>query len=1100
MNSKFQIKNIFLVAGLGCLLLGMTLPTGAQTPASITVNGASTITSFVPIHIFGNNMAYWVSSATNSAVAAKVQAAGNYFLRYPGGSSSDDYHWNGSGSFDANHYWVPSGTSYAIGWQGCAVYRGTTSTSYAYPSNIDDGNTATTWMSNIDTDLPDHQWVYIDLGATGTAVSSVSIVWGNPYATSFEVQYDNANAAPYTSATETIWTNTSAGTVAGTGGTQVVSFTSVSTRYIRILMTASSGGAGAPYAIAELSLFNGATQYVKNASPPNTQANQYNVTASSMDPASSQTCASTNPEQPLAPSYSTPSFDFNTYMTEVSSFSPKGIPLITVNVGTGTPSEAASWVHYANAVKSYGIHYWQIGNETNGNWETGGPMNANDYGRRFIEYYNAMQAEASSDGVPITIVGPVSGSPNAASNAYDSNSYIQDFLLRLYNNPGGNAIADLGGMDFHWYPGLTAFPAGFSTPGQLANFPVTLGNWLSAVGLSLSSIPVLMSEYNSNANAVASNATVQEANGLWLADWLGAFIKGFGSTGFSNLWDVINGGSDHTVATDGDLGYLDNSSPYQQHATYWAMQMMATDWAIQGDSSTHELVNTTSSAATLVSYADYRPDGVLSLMVVNEDSTNSYATTLNIGPFVPNTTANSWTFNTTNYVWQTTTTPYNANPDTAPTTALLTGVSTSFPVTFSPSSINVIQFTNSGIPTSTPTGTPSATATKTPTNTPSATLTGTPTSSPTNSPTATLTGTPTNSSTATSSGTPTNSQTNSPTPTLTGTPTDSPTATSSPTPSATPTLTVTNTVCMDGFGNTCTYTPTPLATVTPTNTPTNSPTATVTVTFTPTPVTVQASQGSSPPNGSTQGQGAVGVPVQQIQLTNPGGNSVTLSSLTLTESGTSPTGITSVSLVSNGTVISTASFSGSAATFNFTDTIPPSNGAVTYQVVANFSNSAPIGSYSFSITGGAGTNGQAVLFANMPVAGATIAIAMMTATPSNTPTSSPTVTDTPTSSSTPTSTPAITGVFPNPFTGGGLLKLSYQVPETTDEVKVKVFTLAFRKIFEDDNLETSPGGHLYTFYWGLNSLDAANGLYYVVLDIKTGDSRTQQVMKLLVIR
>ena len=965
MNLGFQIKNILLATALGCLGLGIALPLGAQTPASITVNAASTITSFVPIQIFGNNMAYWVSSGTNSAVAAKVQAAGNYFLRYPGGSSSDDYHWNGSGSFDANHYWVPSGTTYTAGWQGCAVYRGTTSTSYAYPSNIDDGNAATTWMSNVDTDFPDHQWVYMDMGVTNTSVSSVSIVWGNPYATSFEVQYDNTNGAPYTSGTETIWSTTSAGTVVGTGGTQVVTFTSVPTRYIRILMTASSGGAGAPYAIAELAVFNGTTQYIKNASSPNTQANQYNMTASSMDPASSQTCTSVSPDQPLAPNYYTPSFDFNTYMTEVNSFSPKGIPLITVNVGTGSPSEAASWVHYANAVKGYGIHYWQIGNETNGNWETGGPMNANDYGRRFIEYYNAMQAEASSDGVPITIVGPVSGSPNANSNAYDGNSYIQDFLLRLQS---GGALADLGGVDFHWYPGVTAYPAGFSTPAQLAVFPTTLGNWLSAVGLNIKNIPVLMSEYNCNANAYASNASVQEANGLWLADWLGTFITGFGSTGFSNLWDVINGGSDHTVAADGDLGYLDNSSPYQQHATYWAMQMMATDWAKQGDSTANELVTTTSSATTLVSYADYRPDGVLSLMVVNEDFSNSYATTLNIGPFVPGTTANSWTFNTSNYVWQTTTTPYNANPDTPPTAAIISGVSSSFPVTFSPSSINVIQFTNSNLPTNTPTDSPTATPSKTSSSTSTPTPTRTPTASPTNSLTATLTGTATLTPTVTATGTPTNSPTESPTFSSTTTATNSSTPTLTQTPSSTPTATFTNTSCMDAFGNTCTLSPTPLATATLIDTATDSPTWTVTVTSTAT------------------------------------------STFTPTVTFTS-------------TVSSTATFS-------------------------------PI------------------------------------FTPSFTPTLSPT----------PTSTPALTGIFPNPFTGAGLLKLSYQVPGSADQVEVKVFTLAFRKIFEDDRLDASPGGHFYTLNWGVNDLNAADGLYYVVLTVKTGGSQTRQVMKLLVIR
>ena len=956
----------FLLAGVGGVL-GLAAPLCAQTlPATLTVNAGTTVTSFVPIHVFGVNTAYWVPGTANDAVSARVMGAGNYFLRYPGGSSSDDYHWNSTGSFDANHYWVPNGATYTAGFQGCEIYRGTTSQSYGYASNLDDGNNATTWMSNADTDYPNHQWVYMDLGATNTAVNSVTIVWGNPYATTLTVQYDNVGS-PLNSATEGIWANTTAMNVAGTGGTQGVAFTSVNTRYLRILMTASSAGANGAYAIAELYVYNGATQVSKNSA---TQANQSTMVVSSTDPASANTVGScTNYHANYYQTTFPGSLDFANYMTEVQSFSPQAIPLITVNFGTGTPSEAASWVHYANAVKGYGIHFWQIGNETNGVWETGGPMNANDYGRRFMEYYAAMQAEASSDGVPITIVGPVPGSPNPSSNAYDGNTYIQDFLLRLYNNPGGNAVSEVGGIDFHWYPGVPAngFPAGFSTPAQLSNFAVTLSGWLSAVGLSKNNMPIIMSEYNCNAGT--PNVTVQLSNGLWLADWLGQFITGFGPTGYSNLWDVINGGNDHNTATGGDLGYLDNSAPYQSHATYWAMQMMATDWAIQGDSNTHELVNSASSAATLATYADARPDGVLSLMVVNTDPTDSYATTLNLNGFVPNPTANSWTFNTTNYAWQTTTTPYNANPDTAPTTATLTGVAPSFSVTFSPYSITVLQFTNSGQPTSTPTSSPSPTATRTGTNTPSATSTATPSSTPTFSPT----------------------------PTLTRTPTDSPTPTLTPSPTNSPTASPTNTACMDGSGNTCTFTET--STLSPTSTPTS--TATVTPTAT--------------------------------------------------------------------------------ETFSPTDSETPT--ATSTPTVSPTATDSPVATDSMTPT------------------------ASPTATASASPTSTPTVTATSTPSGTATSTPPWTATpfnagipFPNPVTDGSPLQFNYLVPSTEDQVRVKIFTTAFRKIYEDDGLATTAGSHLYVLDWGKAGLNVANGLYYVVVEQETSGQTSRQVMKLLVER
>ena len=157
------------------------------------------------------------------------------------------------------------------------------------------------------------------------------------------------------------------------------------------------------------------------------------TTASSTDPANA----------PVSPPWS--GFDFKLFMTYVHSFKPAAEPVLTVNVGTGTPQEAAAWVHYANVVKGYGVKYWQIGNEMEGDWETGGPLNAQDYVRRYVEYHDAMTAEDSS----IVVLGPVSGGINEPSNLPDGNTFIQDFISLL---PAGQQSKYIGGIDFHWYP------------------------------------------------------------------------------------------------------------------------------------------------------------------------------------------------------------------------------------------------------------------------------------------------------------------------------------------------------------------------------------------------------------------------------------------------------------------------------------------------------------------------------------------------------------------------------------------------------------------------------------------------------------------------
>jgi hypothetical protein len=156
-----------------------------------------------------------------------------------------------------------------------------------------------------------------------------------------------------------------------------------------------------------------------------------------------------------------------------------------------------------------------------------------------------------------------------------------------------------------------------------------------------------------------------------------------------------------------------------------------------------------------------------------------------------------------------------------------------------------------------------------------------------------------------------------------------------------------------------------------------------------------------------------------------------------------------------------------------------------------------------------------------------------TSTPTNSPTSTPTLTatltptptasstPTPTQSKTPTSTststatlsPTITDTFtwtptpnllntlyPNPVTGSQPINFNYNVTGPVDQVKVKIFTLAFRKIYEDDTLSTTVGSDKYSLDLNKAGLNIANGLYYVVLYFKTNGSENHQVMKLLVQR
>lgn len=91
-------------------------------------------------------------------------------------------------------------------------------------------------------------------------------------------------------------------------------------------------------------------------------------------------------------------------------------------------------------------------------------------------------------------------------------------------------------------------------------------------------------------------------------------------------------------------------------------------------------------------------------------------------------------------------------------------------------------------------------------------------------------------------------------------------------------------------------------------------------------------------------------------------------------------------------------------------------------------------------------------------------------------------------------------LYPNPVTSWEPVNFNYNLTGSADQVKVKIFTLAFRKIYEDDSLPTVPGSSKYTLNLGQGDLDIANGLYYVVLEIKAGGLVNRQIMKLLIQR
>ena len=133
------------------------------------------VNTFTPKALLGINAACWRPKRDMDVTQAKVQAEGNFAVRYPGARKSDDYHWNGAGSCDQAQHWVPSSDTYTAGFEATGMSRGTTSGGYQSHGFLTDGAPATRWLSNTTTTFPAAQWAYVDLGVA-TTFDSLRIV------------------------------------------------------------------------------------------------------------------------------------------------------------------------------------------------------------------------------------------------------------------------------------------------------------------------------------------------------------------------------------------------------------------------------------------------------------------------------------------------------------------------------------------------------------------------------------------------------------------------------------------------------------------------------------------------------------------------------------------------------------------------------------------------------------------------------------------------------------------------------------------------------------------------------------------------------------
>jgi hypothetical protein len=388
-------------------------------------------------NMMGADLAIWNPPSRYYDMTPALVDGGYTIFRFPNGSLSNDYHWNGAGKYDSTGLWTPSEESWAPGFLGETIYRGTTKDNYGFirRSHLADNNMNTMWWGEI-LDPKDPPWVVIEFPEKKD-LDSIIIDWGNLRPKSFDLSYWTEDYADYPGVHQHAENKLKRwGTVKVTGNQTKYKFPTTRARYVALkFKTTDLPSKGVQ--IREMKLFSGSDDLLAG--------NEYKFFAMS----------TRNGDKPRT-DWTNIKWHFEEFMTYINQLpklvnGQKAQAVICVNAGTGTSKEAAAWVKYANKVKKYNIKQWQIGNELDGEWEESGPLSARQYAARFIEYARAMKAVDPS----IILHGPLFSTHKMlqkGAGLNDGKYWMAEFLRIVGEAEKADGKRYLDVVDLHTYP------------------------------------------------------------------------------------------------------------------------------------------------------------------------------------------------------------------------------------------------------------------------------------------------------------------------------------------------------------------------------------------------------------------------------------------------------------------------------------------------------------------------------------------------------------------------------------------------------------------------------------------------------------------------
>jgi len=655
------VRFLIVMRTVGLIVVTAWLPLAPKSDAQtaqgktdvghIVVDAAAghEVNSFSPLHALGATVDRVPSNATDVFFRPdqlqQILSAGWGAVSYRQNTELfvQAWHWNPKGTWSdpaGKGYFTGDSTpgemirhsyGYDLPHRGFTRNQGTEDTGF---SRLDDGDENTYWKSNPylteeftgEDDSTHPQWVVVDLGAK-QAVNAIRIVWGEPYAKAYRVEYFTGSDA-MDDPTNGQWVHFDAGIInRGQGGTSLLrlSWATVRTRFVRVLMVDSSKTCDthgesdkrncAGYAIREIYVgaIRGAGQGkftdLMQHSPDQKQTSTY---CSSVDPWHEPSNLLVAPDR--MESGDQPGFDLF-YTSGIT----RGLPaMIPIAMLYGTPEDSAAEIAYVEK-RGYPILGVEMGEEADGQY-----MLPEDYATLYLQWADALHKVDPK----LRLGGPVfEGVTEDIKVWRDSRGHDSWFGRFVDYLKARKRLDDLAFMSFEHYPydGCdTPWAALYDEPKLITNI---MDVWRE------DGLPPGVPMYDTETNCHGGEGAVDVFGALWLGDSFGGFLTVGGRATYyyhalpyspphpncKNSW-----GTYHMFMVNGNYEILSKTSQY------FAAQLITQEWAQPVDKE-HRLFKAASDIkdaaghVLVTAYALERPDGQWALMVVNKDYNNAHA-------------------------------------------------------------------------------------------------------------------------------------------------------------------------------------------------------------------------------------------------------------------------------------------------------------------------------------------------------------------------------------------------------------------------------------------------------------------------------------------